>query len=320
MTAVPATAIDPEPPVRVLYVMGAGRSGSTVLDTVLGNHPQVESVGELSNLVCSGWAGLEYCACGEMGNRCPYWTQIRKEWIARTGNEDTAGYLDLQRAFEGGRWYPAELLRAPHANRLKRRFLTYAEQTAALYRAIRHVSGKPVVVDSSKLPFRALALSRVAGVDLRVIHLVRDGRGVAASLKRAYRKNEKQGIQHDIAARPAWRTAAFWTVVNLQSEWVMRSLPVGAGMRLNYEHFVTDPGEALELIGHLIGRDFTGLARQMAAGHFLQTGHTVAGNRLRMSGSIRLALDEKWKQTLTPAEKRMFGLIGGPLLRRYGYR
>ena len=34
-----------EKPVTVLQITGLGRSGSTILDIVLGNHPNIQSVG-----------------------------------------------------------------------------------------------------------------------------------------------------------------------------------------------------------------------------------------------------------------------------------
>ena len=40
---------------KVLKITGLGRSGSTILDVVLGNHPQIESVGEVGNLIRNGW-------------------------------------------------------------------------------------------------------------------------------------------------------------------------------------------------------------------------------------------------------------------------
>src|SRR5215218_4094693 len=45
----------PEAPVQVLKITGLGRSGSTILDVVLGNHPKIESVGEVGNLMRNGW-------------------------------------------------------------------------------------------------------------------------------------------------------------------------------------------------------------------------------------------------------------------------
>ena len=45
----------PEAPVTVMHITGVGRSGSTILDIVLGTHPQIQSVGEVGNLVRTGW-------------------------------------------------------------------------------------------------------------------------------------------------------------------------------------------------------------------------------------------------------------------------
>ncbi len=90
-----------ETPVKVLYITGAGRSGSTILDIVLGNHPDIESTGELSNLVRNGWIGGEslkgierkrvrvpICTCGrrtdipdveDAAEACPFWSSVRRE-------------------------------------------------------------------------------------------------------------------------------------------------------------------------------------------------------------------------------------------------
>src|SRR3712207_6848820 len=46
-------------PYTTLFRSGLGRSGSTVLDVVLGNHPSIESVGEVGNLFRTGWVSRE---------------------------------------------------------------------------------------------------------------------------------------------------------------------------------------------------------------------------------------------------------------------
>jgi hypothetical protein len=46
-------------PVNVLKITSLGRRGSTILDVVLGNHPQIESVGEVGNLVRNNWISRE---------------------------------------------------------------------------------------------------------------------------------------------------------------------------------------------------------------------------------------------------------------------
>lgn len=305
-----------EAPIHVFYIMGAGRSGSTVLDTVLGNHPEIESVGELTNLPRSGWVNGEYCACGEPGNVCPFWSDVRREWVKRVGVDDVEGYLSLQDAFERFRQWPC-LLRERWRPSLQ--FQAYAERTRALFEAICAVSGKSIIVDSSKNPARAFALSMVPGIDLYLIHLVRDGRGVAWSLKKAFKKDVKMGVQKDIKPRPVWRTAIFWTVVNLYSEWVRRRLDSRKSIQVRYEDFINDPKSTLDKIGGLIELDFAELTSKVSAGEAMEVGHTIAGNRLRMAGRVRLRPDTEWTYKLPLRDQRIFWVLAGWLMRQYGY-
>ena len=310
-------------PVRVLYIVGAGRSGSTVLDIVLGNHPEIESVGELRNLAYSGWVGgratrSPYCSCGRTVAECPFWTAVRREWVARVGEEDARAYPALQSSFERYRGLPRlvlELLRDPSSE-----FRAYARLTGALFGAIRAASGKDVVVDSSKNPLRALALSMVPGLDLRLAHLVRDARGVVSSRKKAFKKDHEAGLARDIESQPAWSSTAFWLLVNLLSGGVRRRLAPQRSARLRYEDFVSDPADVLAEIGRAAGLDLVGLAGEVS-GRSLEVGHNVGGNRLRMTkGGVRLRPDAGgWKSTLSAREERTSWSLSGWLMRRYGY-
>jgi hypothetical protein len=53
--------------------------------------------------------------------------------------------------------------------------------TILLFTAVARVAGREGVVDSSKNPVQALALSRSTEIDLTILHLMRDARGVAWS-------------------------------------------------------------------------------------------------------------------------------------------
>lgn len=310
-----AGALAAEEPVRVLYVVGAGRSGSTVLNTVLGSHPAVEGVGELTNLVEHGWIQELFCACGERAPACPFWSRVGREWSDRLGGEDVLQYLPLQQRFERVR----SLLPAAVARHDGVGFREYERRTVALFRAIRAASGAPVVVDSSKGPVRGLALARMRGLDLRVVHLVRDGRGVANSLRRAYARDVRQGIQRDMPGRPVWRTALFWVLANRLADRVRAAVGPERSLLLRYEDFVADPAAALDAIGRLVEVDVSGVARALAAGEAFSTGHTIAGNRLRMAGSVTLRPDERWRGELPARQRRLVSVLTALDLRRYGY-
>ena len=186
-----------ETPVKVVKITGLGRSGSTILDVVLGTHPQIESVGEVGNIVRNGWISREslrgipkdklrvpICTCGKRldvlyvdtpDEACPFWSSVRREWVERTDGDSIESYPKLQNDFELKRRWPRLLYekRRPSAP-----FRSYARLTRTFFQSIRAVSGKPIIVDSAMVPVRALALGMIPGIDLYVVHLVRDGRGV----------------------------------------------------------------------------------------------------------------------------------------------
>lgn len=305
-----------ENPVTVLYIMGAGRSGSTLLDMILGSHPDMLGAGELTNAARNGWLKNEDCSCNRPVGECPFWTEMRRVW--EKSDADLKHYVALQDLFERYERLP-NLLRERLSPSPE--FREYADSTYALFEAIREVSGKPVVVDSSKIPIRALALSMVSGLDLRLVHLIRDGRGVAASLNRRWRKDEEPGVTRDVKGRPVWRTAAFWTVVNLVSEWAGRRLGPGKSVRIRYEDLVASPNETLAKVGAVADVDYSRLAEHLAGGGTVGAEHNIAGNRLRMSKAVHLRPDVgSWKDTLSESQQRLCWTLMGWLLRRYGYK
>lgn len=304
-------------PLRVLYIVGAGRSGSTVLDTVLGNHPDTVSVGELSELHRSAWLDNEYCACGQPAGDCDFWSAVRSTWQQLAPGGSVEGYLALRGRFE--RLRSGALLRSFHARLHRTRALTaYLEQTAALFEAIGRVSGRRVIVDSSKNPLRAAWLSRIPSIDLRIIHLVRDSRGVAWSRKKALARDVEAGVGHSLAAHPAWYSVVYWTITNLLSARIRRRRRKH-GVLVRYEDFVSQPETELARIGRACDLDCSGIARALAGGEAFPVGHTVAGNRLRMAGRVTLKADWEWLERLPTADRRICWALSGWLLKRYGY-
>jgi hypothetical protein len=335
-----------ETPVRVLEIAGLGRSGSTILDIVLGNHPHIESVGEVGNLTVNGWISREslrgidpnkrrvpICTCGKRldvlyvdtpDEACPFWSRVRGEWVERTDPESIENYPKLRGYFERTRLAVLiqQCLRLLYEKRRQSvLFRSYARLTRAFFESIRAVSGKPIIVDSTKSPVRAFAHSLVPGIDLYVVHLVRDGRGVITSRRKTFKKDLRAGIMWDHEGYPMWRTIVRWIGLNLAAEWVCTRLGPKKTMRLRYEDFVADPKGALERIGSLIELDLTDVADAASSGQPMQAGHNVGGNRTKKSGIITLRpeLAKEWKPALSATEQRLSWLFTGWLMRRYGY-
>jgi hypothetical protein len=330
-----------ETPVKVLNIMGAGRSGSTILDIVLGNHPNVESTGELSNLAHNCWIGGEslrgiehkrlhvpICACDrrtdipeveDAAEACPFWSSVRREWVKRVGSrDDIESYPALQNDFERYRSLPRLLL---ERRRPSSRFRSYARLTRSLYESISAAGGKRVVVDSSKPPVRVFALSMVPGIDLRVVHNVRDVRGYMTSCRKTFRKDIQAGIMWDHEGRPTWKTAVRWVGINFMSEWVCAQLGPGKAVRLRHEDLLENTRSALNKIAPLIEVDLTGVADAASSGKALQVGHNIGGNRTKKSETVTLRPDtQEWRSALSAREQRLAWALIGWLMRRYGYK
>lgn len=305
---------------KVVCIMGVGHSGSTVLGIALGNHPQLETVGEVYKLARSGWTPDDNrrCACGSPIHQCAYWQDVQRIWSAKVAPAGLLDYIALQNRFERSRRVWPRLL----TERVRRStaFGRYARMTAAFYAAVQEVSGKEVIVDTSKAPVRSYALLLNTQVDARVIHLIRDGRGVVWSGQKPRAKDVEAGIPRDFPPVPASHTSRDWVVTNLESTWVTATAGQKRSLRVLYEQFTENPCAVFQQIGQVIDEDLSSLAEMLAAGTALHNGHLVGGNQLRMAKSIVLRSDVEWRQKLSSSDQRTFWSLAGWLAQRYGYR
>jgi hypothetical protein len=303
--------------VRVLYVGGAGRSGTTLLARILDGMPHFTAVGELIHL----WRGLsrELCGCGMRLVDCPFWTAVGKEafggWSAVSLEEMAA----LQRAVDRTRCIPLVLRPGP-ASAFRRRLATYLGVLERLYGALAVVGGDRIIVDTSKHPSRAFLLARLANVDVRIVHVVRSSQAVAYSAGRVRVRPEVVGrVQYMARSAPA-RSALEWVAYNALTE---AAGALGTPLlRLRYEDLAADlrreVGRVLEFAD--VAHDGTTLAHVSGGGVRLRASHSVSGNPGRfMAGQIPVAEDVEWLRDSRPVDRALVTAVSWPLLVRYGY-
>ena len=301
---------------RVLYVGSWGRSGSTLLDLILGQIRGFRSVGELRYLWERGLAGRQRCGCGVPVPDCPFWGAVLEEAFGRTGGVDTGEMLALWRRVDGLARIPW-LLAPWRTAALEADIGAFRDVLGRLYRAVQTVSGAAVLVDSSKYAAYGLLLAGVPGLDLRVLHLVRDSRAVAYSWTRRKAMPEVTTDERYMPIKRPWRSAVFWDLENLGLH-LLRGVAQGYQV-LRYDDLATDPQAALRVALERIGIEadlgFLGQSR-------LQLGpnHTVAGNPLRFRrGELPIAPDLEWRSGLAAAPRWLVTGLTWPLLVRYGF-
>jgi hypothetical protein len=303
--------------VRVLYVGGTGRSGSTVLANVLGELPGMVSVGEVRFLWERGILENRLCGCGEPFDACPFWTEVVRR---------TLGDLDAEALAELARGVHAELHDVTRLRGLPRAAATRSavpppgsrlpEMLPRLYAAIAAVSGADVVVDSSKLPTYARVLADLPGLDVAVAHLVRDPRAAAFSWRRTKEQPDRGGFMEQ---RGVGKSAALWTAWNYGLE---RLFPEpGSYARTTYEELLTAPEPQLRRLLEALGleRDTSAVFADETTVR-LSVNHTVAGNPARhRHGLVPMRLDDEWRTAMPDRDRRLVTAMTYPLIRRYGF-
>lgn len=305
--------------VPVLFVMGKGRSGSTILDNILGQVPGMTSTGELVRLWEWGLRDGVLCGCGRDVLSCPVWSQVLADAFGIRSRTADADRIDaIRRDYRAVlRWHEAARLFGRRGPGRWRELERLTRTMGALYRTLREVTGASVVVDSSKTPLNPAALGLVDGVAGAVVHLVRDPRAVAFSWQRTKAWTDRQGI---MPRHGYLHTSASWTLRNLTAEMIQGRWPAERTTRLRYEDFTAAPRATIARLVELVGLPTDQLPFSDERTALLSTTHTVGGNPNRMSrGAIAVRADDEWVQRLDGRSRRIVSLLTAPLLARYGY-
>jgi hypothetical protein len=305
---------------RVLYIGGAGRSGSTLLERTLSELPGVVSSGELRVL----WRALltedRLCACGAEVPACPFWQEVGQRAFGGWRADHLSSLLALQHSVDRHRQLPRLLGRSvsapPSVGPL-------SSAWANVFRSIAETASARLVIDSSKYPVHAAILSRSQQLDLRVVHLVRDPRGVAHSwAKRGILKPDSTDGRTYMHVFGYGRSAVEWTAYNLAFHRI-RSLGTPT-LLLRYESFVRDPVRTLTRILTFAGLPFEPANLGFMAGGRItlrREQHAIGGNPDRFQGesSIQIELDDAWRRDMPALRRGQVSLLAWPLMRRYGY-
>jgi hypothetical protein len=275
--------VNSERDITVINVVSTSYSGSTWLNLLLGSHAQAFSVGEIKSVATLGRA-----VCTLHGEQCPVWSQFQ---------------------YPGG---PNPFVQ------------------------LQQLTGKRIQVVNNSRKF--LHHQRELGIRARYIHLIRDGRAVTASFLRKF------------PGTKMWRTARLWAHDVRRNERLMRSLPAADRCLVIYEQIKADPEGELRRVCAFLDLEYEPTMLEF----WTREHHFLGGNRGTLLSMLRKhqkqaelpasALqqpadapapdwgmdyykrvdpgrfeDYRWKEELTDAQLRVFGLWAGRVNRRYGY-
>ena len=298
-----------------VYLTSPPFSGSTLFSFLVNTHPAIATVGEMTGPVRSQDPDAYLCSCGQPIRRCPFWRKVGDRMVSR-GFEFDPGVFETKLQLASGRWADRLLAGSLRYSTLEtlrdgivtmlpkhgRRLQGLVARIEALAASILEVTGKSVFFDASKNPMLIRHLTQSHGVDLRVVHLVRDVRGVSLSMR--VNKGETN-----------WRRALkTWVHTNGAIERHLRRLPDDKWMRIRYEELCRIPEETLNRL-----YNFCGVEPFTLPSEFGNVVHHIVGNRMRLSGIGQVSLHEEWRSVLAAEELELADEIAGKMHLHYGY-
>jgi hypothetical protein len=304
---------------RVIFLAGLGRSGTTLLERALAELPGVQPLGEVCHLWRRSLIEDELCGCGEPFSLCPFWQAVGERTFGGWDTVDVAAVEAAQR----------ESMRLRHIPGLARGRRSVASAAALIadhhrriYDAARIVRGASAVVDSSKHPALAYVLRSDPAIDLRVVHVVRDSRGVAYSWTKEVERPEARG---NGSARWMRRYSPAASALLWSSQNSLTALLRRFGTRVllvRYESFVHEPKRTLAAIAGFadLELDDSSLDFVEPDAIHLQPAHTASGNPLRFAtGRIEIRRDDAWHSQLPRRDRMLVSALTYPQLVHYGF-
>lgn len=298
---------------ELLYILSPSFSGSTLLTFLLAAHPGIATVGELK---ASAMGPIEEyrCSCGALLQKCEFWRQVEEGMRRRTGSftlSDFGTHFSRgPKVFQslirlGAKGWPlhqasSRALRIPPS--FRSRLSRILQHNLNLIQLITRLQGATIFLDASKDPERLNQLWESRLWRIKVIRLIRDGRGVTNSYKKHYR----------VGMRLA---AADWVATELACERVMSKVGREETLTLRYEEMCVDGPSATSRALSFVGLDPTSLSSQDRA----DSRHILGNNGTRLGFSNTVRLDEKWKHELSARDLRTFERVAGALNRQIGY-
>jgi hypothetical protein len=299
---------------RYIYIMGRGHSGSTVLDSLLGNAPNAQGVGEM----IAGLDGSYPCSCGAPIEECRLWRRVQEYFCERESIEWSQAVAAITNRAHI-KQYPKTLC-TPKSAKSVSELRTALE---GVWRSISEITGNPHLVDSSKEISRGLFLS-LHIPNARLIHIVRNPEHMLAS--NLHRLRDGSGLvlfrhtfrNERLAPLILGMSALSWVLGNLLCE-VVRCLRPSKVIRVRYEDLCAEPVTELSRIAEFTGLDLDSVIQSVKSRNPLPIKHKLAGNRMAQKQQFTFDPQRASGRDLPERFRKIGRALALPMLKFYGY-
>ena len=262
----------------ILYIMGTGRSGTTILEILLSNSSGIFGVGEVTHIFQDGFTNDAICSCGKAVSACEHWSTVRQKCDWKETDISKLNQLFIDIAWHTQ--FPKVASGLISGNQRK----LFIKINKCLFQSSADISGANIIVDSSKYAGRALELARDFPRNVKVICLTRSPAGLVKAFKKTDAAEQKPKSVFGTLYYYLYTIACFRIVT-----WILKSRV----LRIHYEDMISNPEETLNRIESWAGIDLSETKNILKEKQWLEVGHIVTGNRLRRQGRVKFRPGEQ---------------------------
>ena len=277
------------PPKGPVFIVGAPRSGTTLLQYMLRSHPALSlPTGESHFFIPLYRNAAQFGDLSQAGN-------VRR--VLRAMEAQSAEFLHTD--FHGLK-FDVETLAHEFVAEERR---TMRDIISGLFEKNAAGEGKPRWGD--KTPYYVLHLPKLLEwwPDAQIIHIVRDGRDVALSMF---------ARRHDFRAYNTYLAAKQWEQYVETGHALGQAVPKAQYLELRYEDMISDQKSALQTICAFLGEAYSDdLLDYKKSGE--------AGKTPLLQKPVQKSNQDKWKQGMSPWQIHVFESAAGITLKKFGY-
>jgi len=295
---------------RVIYITGWWHSGGTILSRILGNSEDAVYVGELRDYWRIRFLNYDICSCGESFSDCEFWQEVSKKHLSVF---PSINYKKLKNEFnEIENWSNyfklRSLIRNKKDNPLKSTVEKYLAHNVQLYENISQITGKKIIVDSSRNLGRLLTLLSSDKIEMYTINITRDPRAAINSLIQKDIRNYNENRQSTIL------NILNWNIKNILTLDIMKNIDADMGENIFYKDFSMYPAQTLQMLEKRLKLPLNYEVVNGQCSINLEGGHIISGNRNKFNtGKTKIIRDIKWKKRLGKFHKVLISIGSLPL-------
>ena len=257
----------------ILYIMGSGRSATTILEILLTSNPKITGVGEITHIFRDGIFRNEICSCGQKTKDCNFWKDVFNNL-----SFSEIDFVHSKNLFLKFDWHSGFFKNAMGLFTQKEKN-DYERVNDEIFMSVLEKTGCKIIVDSSKYAARAIALSKAFPGKVKVICLTRSPAGLIKAFKRVDAAEQKP--------KKIYSTFLYYVFVIFCCRIAINIIGSQNCVVVTFEQLMEQPGTVLSRIEKLIGICLEETKRNIDQDEFFKIGHIVTGNRLRKKGRVK---------------------------------